>query len=251
MGNVQVLNGFYPSASPIESPTGSEIFDYSDDINSAEPSTRLSNDDKIICEYCQEYCFPQFHEQHTRICSCNPQNIQGSSWFQFSRNKNNSQSNKNTELEKTPCNYCNEPCFMKYKDDHQRICPKNPENIKITCRYCTVTLSLISYQSHLETCEDTHHQRRRSVNSTRAPKSFPSNLRRIKTTNEITFEKSERTIPVRNIVKQEHDCSVCLETIKSNFDLRTLSCDHKFHKHCIQKWSCIQKKCPMCRKEFF
>lgn len=47
------------------------------------------------------------------------------------------------------------------------------------------------------------------------------------------------------------NCSICLEKIDKN--LFKLSCNHFFHKLCIDKWieTCNYKfKCPICRKKY-
>ncbi len=47
------------------------------------------------------------------------------------------------------------------------------------------------------------------------------------------------------------NCTICLEQIDKNF-LR-LSCNHLFHKVCIDRWieTCNYKfKCPICRKKY-
>lgn len=246
MGNVQVLSNFYFPEDSTGSPSNSNAGSI-DDLNSFAPVPESQvHDNKIICEYCQEYCFPQFHQQHTRICPCNPVNIRPSD-----RSSTNSQSNTTSELQKEACRYCHEACFTKYKVNHERICPKNPENIKVSCRSCNKTLNLINYQNHLESCEENSHQRRRSVNpSERGPRTLHAGLRRSKTNNDITFKSCERQNPVKITKQEDLECPICLEQITSHFDLTSLRCNHKFHRHCIHNWSCVQRRCPICRKDF-
>ena len=43
-----------------------------------------------------------------------------------------------------------------------------------------------------------------------------------------------------------YECSICLEDIELK-DLEILSCNHKFHKECIDTWFRINKNCPMCK----
>ena len=53
------------------------------------------------------------------------------------------------------------------------------------------------------------------------------------------------------------DCCICLEEIKDDFT--TTSCNHNFHKKCLQTWFKDQPayknggwgKCPMCRRPSF
>lgn len=50
----------------------------------------------------------------------------------------------------------------------------------------------------------------------------------------------------------EKTCCICLLDYKdSNKELCKLSCNHIFHKECIQKWSIKKTICPLCRVEFF
>ena len=43
------------------------------------------------------------------------------------------------------------------------------------------------------------------------------------------------------------ECSICLEDIEFE-DLKILSCNHKFHKECIDTWTKKNPICPYCRK---
>ena len=44
-----------------------------------------------------------------------------------------------------------------------------------------------------------------------------------------------------------YECSICLEDIELK-DLEILSCNHKFHKECIETWTKKSPICPYCRK---
>ena len=44
------------------------------------------------------------------------------------------------------------------------------------------------------------------------------------------------------------DCSICFDEINEN--KHTLSCNHNFHSHCINKWiDSFHWKCPLCRAD--
>jgi len=45
---------------------------------------------------------------------------------------------------------------------------------------------------------------------------------------------------------EDIDCSICLE--KKSIETKTLSCNHTFHKECIDKWTPIESTCPLCRR---
>jgi hypothetical protein len=53
------------------------------------------------------------------------------------------------------------------------------------------------------------------------------------------------------------DCSICCNSVKYNEYIRKLSCNHVYHKKCIDKWliSLLKKSekmnCPLCRKILF
>ena len=42
-------------------------------------------------------------------------------------------------------------------------------------------------------------------------------------------------------------CSICLEDLKETVE--TTSCNHRFHKSCLEKWLEKSGKCPYCRYE--
>ncbi|XP_077341221.1 E3 ubiquitin-protein ligase RNF128 isoform X2 [Lithobates pipiens] len=42
-------------------------------------------------------------------------------------------------------------------------------------------------------------------------------------------------------------CAVCIETYKANDVVRVLTCNHFFHKNCIDPWLLEHRTCPMCK----
>lgn len=45
-------------------------------------------------------------------------------------------------------------------------------------------------------------------------------------------------------------CAICLENFKQEEILLNLpSCEHSFHKTCLDKWLQYKKICPLCRNE--
>jgi hypothetical protein len=63
-----------------------------------------------------------------------------------------------------------------------------------------------------------------------------------------------------NIVSQQYDtlnedlmnknlsCSICFEEYIKKSQVSVLSCEHCFHKNCIQKWAEKNNSCPICRE---
>ncbi len=46
----------------------------------------------------------------------------------------------------------------------------------------------------------------------------------------------------------ENKCSICLEDIAKNEEIKKISCNHEFHIECLKIWLCNQSvKCPICR----
>lgn len=46
----------------------------------------------------------------------------------------------------------------------------------------------------------------------------------------------------------DEGCSICLESYEGEDDIRLLpSCEHHFHKKCVDKWLGSHTTCPMCR----
>jgi len=44
-------------------------------------------------------------------------------------------------------------------------------------------------------------------------------------------------------------CAICQEEYRLKEYKRVLTCDHSFHKRCIDKWLKTNLSCPMCRKD--
>ena len=44
-------------------------------------------------------------------------------------------------------------------------------------------------------------------------------------------------------------CSICQDTIDKSTIVRTLSCGHKFHQKCGDKWLENNSNCPVCRNK--
>ena len=51
------------------------------------------------------------------------------------------------------------------------------------------------------------------------------------------------------LIKSKMECSICINTYRTNEYKRILECGHVFHKRCIDKWIKIYNSCPICRKK--
>uniref|UniRef100_V5GWC6 E3 ubiquitin-protein ligase n=1 Tax=Anoplophora glabripennis TaxID=217634 RepID=V5GWC6_ANOGL len=47
--------------------------------------------------------------------------------------------------------------------------------------------------------------------------------------------------------KKRDICTICLSPLK--WDMKTLTCSHVFHSHCITMWLNKKNTCPLCRTE--
>lgn len=45
---------------------------------------------------------------------------------------------------------------------------------------------------------------------------------------------------------QKEQCIICMEDIKQGATLKLLSCGHKFHSRCIDRWLKMKARCPVC-----
>lgn len=53
--------------------------------------------------------------------------------------------------------------------------------------------------------------------------------------------------PTSKRIKLE-ECSICIDYILES-DKKITSCNHIFHKECLDKWLTLNRKCPYCRTE--
>ena len=97
--------------------------------------------------------------------------------------------------------------------------------------------------------------RRASIDETGIPKCDSPNVTQNRVFASFLSGKVARNTIVRTYdeasllnVKQENPmCSICLTDITLN--KKELSCKHKYHKICIDKWLERKTTCPVCRKE--
>ncbi len=63
----------------------------------------------------------------------------------------------------------------------------------------------------------------------------------------------ERLGPMKkmNELSEPCDCLICHECVSIKQFYRTLSCGHKYHKKCIDRWIFKNPTCPTCRKNIF
>jgi len=52
---------------------------------------------------------------------------------------------------------------------------------------------------------------------------------------------------VRRELKDDVQCSICIEDFVSGEILRRLRCLHHFHKSCVDEWLARRADCPVCR----
>ena len=45
------------------------------------------------------------------------------------------------------------------------------------------------------------------------------------------------------------ECSICLDNYKIDDKISILSCEHFFHKKCLDQWLIKKEECPLCREE--
>ncbi len=63
----------------------------------------------------------------------------------------------------------------------------------------------------------------------------------------VTRNTVVRTYDEVSLLNENPMCSICLTDITIN--KKELSCKHKYHKNCINKWLENKSTCPICRKE--
>lgn len=76
------------------------------------------------------------------------------------------------------------------------------------------------------------------------------NERRLKT----EAKKAIGRLQVRTLKREDeettsesHMCAVCIESYKAGEVVTVLTCDHIFHKACIEPWLLERRTCPMCK----
>lgn len=64
-----------------------------------------------------------------------------------------------------------------------------------------------------------------------------------------TSKIEQSTSSVININKLSHqECSVCISDFQKEEIVVILSCNHVYHKNCVEEWIKTKSNCPYCRK---
>ena len=53
----------------------------------------------------------------------------------------------------------------------------------------------------------------------------------------------------KKVYKNQDKCTVCQFEFNEGETLRKLTCDHLYHKNCVDEWLTQEKKCPVCKKD--
>jgi hypothetical protein len=75
--------------------------------------------------------------------------------------------------------------------------------------------------------------------------SFEENSYTTNISNERYKNKIKKLISIKT--KKESDCTICMEKIEKNTSVYKISCNHEFHKQCLDKWLKEKFECPTCR----
>lgn len=67
-------------------------------------------------------------------------------------------------------------------------------------------------------------------------------------TNKCKWHSHEQENTTEKAKTNTNECSICLDTINDK-DLYQTSCNHTFHRSCIQKWVQKHLSCPLCRTD--
>ncbi|XP_056164702.1 NEP1-interacting protein 1-like [Syzygium oleosum] len=77
-----------------------------------------------------------------------------------------------------------------------------------------------------------------TVDHAKVSKNLCDRIPRIKITEDRLLDSS----------RNRNSCSICLQDFECKDEARRLpNCRHLFHLHCIDKWICKQRSCPLCR----
>jgi hypothetical protein len=79
------------------------------------------------------------------------------------------------------------------------------------------------------------------------------------TRNQISWEEIKNALgsyrrlkPTDPLIGSDNNCLICLKTFQENQGVRNLSCEHVFHKKCVDQWfRSGHQTCPTCRKNCF
>ena len=55
------------------------------------------------------------------------------------------------------------------------------------------------------------------------------------------------TVITENLSVEERSCPICLNEMEVGTEVRSLPCNHLYHKDCVDEWLRVNASCPTCR----
>ena len=65
------------------------------------------------------------------------------------------------------------------------------------------------------------------------------------------ISKDKLSKDLYNKMYNKDECVICLQETLPTDKIRVLSCNHSFHKYCIDIWLCKKPCCPICSRDLF
>lgn len=56
------------------------------------------------------------------------------------------------------------------------------------------------------------------------------------------------SLPIAENYNAQHECTICIEKLNKDGEIKILPCKHIFHGICIKKWFEEKINCPICRR---
>lgn len=66
-----------------------------------------------------------------------------------------------------------------------------------------------------------------------------------------TTIKNKISLNIKNNLKEDNQCSICMKEIIKNETIYNFPCEHDFHRNCVKSWIIEHNSCPNCRRIIF
>lgn len=158
----------------------------------------------------------------------------------------------NNIVDQKKCDYCNRNFSSDEIEQHIADCDKR----KIRCEKCHTRVYMDTYEDHFQECDLSEGAVLEDDDDNVLDEemlTYENLLMLDATIVKVGMTPEQlKAFPIQLYVKSldgKGYCCICMSNYETGEYIRKLSCEHKYHKECIDEWLKANITCPFCKKE--